>query len=82
MGGTSHAEEATHPPVAVSSANGVNAVGRAVARMEAGVRAVEAAVDGVSLVEDDPDALAIRVLQLESAGCRAIEGAIYRYESE
>jgi len=55
MGRTSSAEVATHPPVAVSSANGINAVGRAVAKMETGVRAVEAAVDGVSIVEDDPD---------------------------
>jgi N4-(beta-N-acetylglucosaminyl)-L-asparaginase len=42
-------------PVAVSSANGLSAVGRAVGRMREGAAAVEAAVDGVALVEDDPD---------------------------
>jgi N4-(beta-N-acetylglucosaminyl)-L-asparaginase len=47
--------EDTRASVAVSSANGIRAVGRAVAEMEAGSPAVEAAVKGVSLVEDDPD---------------------------
>ncbi len=49
------AQSPEHPPVAVSSANGLDAVGRAVRRMEGGAPAVEAAVDGVSIVEDDPD---------------------------
>ena len=49
------AQSPEHPPVAISSANGLEAVGRAVERMEGGVPAVEAAVDGVSVVEDDPD---------------------------
>ncbi len=43
------------PSVAVASANGLEAVGRAVAQMDAGVAAVEAAVNGVAVVEDDPD---------------------------
>lgn len=46
---------AERPPVAVASKNGFEAVRRAVERMEAGAAPVEAAVDGVSLVEADPD---------------------------
>ena len=42
-------------PVAVASWNGLEAVRRAVEQMEAGAAPVEAAVDGVSLVEADPD---------------------------
>jgi N4-(beta-N-acetylglucosaminyl)-L-asparaginase len=42
-------------PTAVASANGLKAVQRAVRRMEAGVPPVEAAVEGVGLVEADPD---------------------------
>lgn len=42
-------------PVAVASANGLQAVGRAVRQMESGVPPVEAAVDGVGLVEADPE---------------------------
>lgn len=42
-------------PVAVASGNGLEAVRLAVARMEAGTSPVEAAVDGVGLVEADPD---------------------------
>jgi N4-(beta-N-acetylglucosaminyl)-L-asparaginase len=49
------AEGPTATPVAIASANGLDAVGRAVDRMEAGVSAVDAAVEGVALVEDDPD---------------------------
>ncbi|MGD8441645.1 MAG: N(4)-(beta-N-acetylglucosaminyl)-L-asparaginase [Holophagae bacterium] len=49
------AQSPEHLPVAVASANGLEAVGRAVRRMEGGAPAVEAAVDGVSVVEDDPD---------------------------
>lgn len=48
-----HAEE--RPSVAVASANGLEAVGRAVAQMDAGISPVEAAVHGVAVVEDDPD---------------------------
>jgi N4-(beta-N-acetylglucosaminyl)-L-asparaginase len=43
------------PPVAVASKNGIEAVRRAVERLEAGVAPVEAAVQGVSTVEADPD---------------------------
>jgi N4-(beta-N-acetylglucosaminyl)-L-asparaginase len=52
----SAAENSTlQPPVAVASKNGLEAVRRAVDRMEAGVAPVEAAVEGVSIVEADPD---------------------------
>ena len=47
------------PPVAVASHNGVEAVRRAVERMEAGVSPVEAAVQGVSVVEADPGDLTV-----------------------
>lgn len=53
--GAATAEERTFASVAVASANGIDAVGRAVAKMEAGSPAVEAAVHGVAVVEDDPD---------------------------
>jgi N4-(beta-N-acetylglucosaminyl)-L-asparaginase len=52
-------DERGRPPVAISSANGLEAVGRAMARMEAGSTAVEAAVEGVALVEDDPDDITV-----------------------
>lgn len=42
-------------PVAVASANGLDAARLAVKNMEAGVRPVDAAVDGVALLEADPD---------------------------
>jgi N4-(beta-N-acetylglucosaminyl)-L-asparaginase len=42
-------------PVAVASANGLQAVRLAVQRMQEGASPVDAAVDGVGLVEDDPD---------------------------
>jgi len=42
-------------PVAVASKNGLEAVGRAVQRMEAGLSPVEAAVEGVGIVEADPN---------------------------
>jgi len=44
-----------HRPVAVASKNGLDAVGRAVQRMEAGLSPVEAAVEGVGIVEADPN---------------------------
>jgi N4-(beta-N-acetylglucosaminyl)-L-asparaginase len=53
------ADPAGDPPVAVASANGLEAVRRAVARMEAGTPAVEAAVAGVAVVEDDPDDITV-----------------------
>jgi len=43
------------PPVAVASKNGLEAVRRAVERMEAGISPVEAAVQGVAVVEADPE---------------------------
>ncbi len=49
------AHAANGSSVAVASANGIDAVGRAVAKMDAGVSPVEAAVHGVAVVEDDPD---------------------------
>ncbi|MDX2437145.1 MAG: N(4)-(beta-N-acetylglucosaminyl)-L-asparaginase [Acidobacteriota bacterium] len=42
-------------PVAVASKNGLEAVGLAVRRMEAGAAPVDAAVDGVAVVEADPE---------------------------
>ena len=53
--GSADAEGPAVDSVAVASANGIDAVGRAVAKMEAGSPAVEAAVHGVAVVEDDPD---------------------------
>jgi N4-(beta-N-acetylglucosaminyl)-L-asparaginase len=49
----------TGQPVAVASANGLEAVRRAVEQMAAGVAPVEAAVEGVGLVEADPDDLTV-----------------------
>jgi len=46
-------------PVAVASANGLEAVRRAVDRMAAGIAPVEAAVEGVGLVEADPEDLTV-----------------------
>jgi len=48
-----------HRPAAVASANGLEAVRLAVQRMEAGVPPVEAAVDGVALVEANPDDITV-----------------------
>jgi N4-(beta-N-acetylglucosaminyl)-L-asparaginase len=42
-------------PVAVSSANGLRTVETACARIAAGAQPIHAAVDGVSLAEDDPE---------------------------
>jgi N4-(beta-N-acetylglucosaminyl)-L-asparaginase len=53
--GATRAHASGEPSVAVASANGLEAVGRAVAQMDAGVSPVEAAVHGVAVVEDDPD---------------------------
>ena len=41
-------------PVAVSSRNGLQAVAKAVERMKAGADPLDAAIDGVAIVEDDP----------------------------
>ena len=53
--GATRAHASGGSSVAVASANGLEAVGRAVAKMDAGVSPVEAAVHGVAVVEDDPD---------------------------
>ena len=42
-------------PIAVSSGNGLPAVGRAVEMMQGGSDPLEAVVAGVSIVEDDPN---------------------------
>jgi N4-(beta-N-acetylglucosaminyl)-L-asparaginase len=56
---TTRSSEATggtgRRPVAVASKNGLEAVRRAVQRMEAGLSPVEAAVEGVGIVEADPN---------------------------
>ena len=54
-GGAAPARAQGPPSVAVASANGLEAVGKAVAQMDVGVSPVEAAVDGVAIVEADPD---------------------------
>ena len=46
-------------PVAVSSSNGLRAVGEAVKRMEAGADPLDAAVAGVNIVEDDPNDMTV-----------------------
>lgn len=48
------AERPATGPVAVASANGLEAVARAVREMQAGAAPVDAAVEGVKLVEVDP----------------------------
>ena len=53
--GATRAHASSGSSVAVASANGIEAVGRTVAKMDAGVSPVEAAVHGVAVVEDDPD---------------------------
>jgi len=53
--GSIRADDEGRPAVAVASANGLEAVGRAVAKMDVGTSPVEAAVHGVAVVEDDPD---------------------------
>jgi N4-(beta-N-acetylglucosaminyl)-L-asparaginase len=46
-------------PVAVSSANGEAAVARAVERMRAGADPLDAAIEGVNIVEDDPEDMTV-----------------------
>jgi N4-(beta-N-acetylglucosaminyl)-L-asparaginase len=46
-------------PVVLSSGNGVPAVQRAMKRLRDGVAPVDAVVDGVTLVEDDPDDMTV-----------------------
>ena len=54
-GAESPARKTGRRPVAVASKNGLEAVGRAVRKMEAGVAPVDAAVHGVAVVEADPE---------------------------
>ncbi len=46
-------------PVAVASANGLRAVTRAVERMRAGADPLDAAIEGVNIVEDDPNDMTV-----------------------
>src|SRR5258708_39442070 len=46
-------------PVAVASANGLRAVARAVERMRAGVDPLDAAIEGVNIIEDDPNDMSV-----------------------
>jgi len=50
-----------HPdhPIAVASANGLKAVERAVQRMTEGSDPLDAAIEGVGLVEDDPEDISV-----------------------
>ncbi len=47
------------PPVCVSSSNGLRAATKAVELMRAGKDTVEAAVEGVAIVEEDPDDMSV-----------------------
>src|SRR5260370_25031684 len=46
-------------PVAVASANGLRAVARAVERMRAGADPLDAAIEGVNIIEDDPNDMTV-----------------------
>ena len=46
-------------PVAISSANGIKAVARAVELMSKGADPLDAAIAGVNLVEDDPNDMTV-----------------------
>src|SRR5713226_9918004 len=46
-------------PVAVASANGRQAVAKAVERMRAGADPLDAAIEGVNIVEDDPNDMSV-----------------------
>src|SRR6266851_3277853 len=46
-------------PVAVASANGLRAVARAVERMRAGADPLDAAIEGVNIIEDDPNDMSV-----------------------
>ena len=71
-------------PVAIASGNGLRAVARAVERMAAGAGPVDAAVDGVGIVEADPEDITVGygglpnedgVVQLDAA---VMDGATMR----
>ena len=80
--------QAEPPAVSVSRANGLRTVERACARAAAGMRPVEAAVEGVSLLEDDPNDMSVGyggmpneegVVELDSCvmdGTRGLAGAV------
>src|SRR5499433_4129975 len=53
-GSQSSMKSAASHPIAVGSANGRRAVARAVERMKAGADPLEAAIEGVNIIEDDP----------------------------
>jgi len=46
-------------PVAVGSANGLRAVARAVERMRGGADPLDAAIEGVNIIEDDPNDMSV-----------------------
>jgi N4-(beta-N-acetylglucosaminyl)-L-asparaginase len=80
-------------PVAVSSSNGLRAVERAVQRMKEGKDPLDAAIEGVNIVEDDPDDMTVGyggvpneegVVQLDACvfhGPTARAGAVASLES-
>ncbi len=80
--------QAEPSPVSVSSANGLRTVERARARAAAGMRPVEAAVEGVTILEDDPNDMSVGygglpneegVVELDSCvmdGTRGLGGAV------
>jgi N4-(beta-N-acetylglucosaminyl)-L-asparaginase len=49
----------TSRPILISSWNGIPAVGRAAARASEGVPLLDAIVEGISLVEDDPEEMSV-----------------------
>src|SRR3954465_7639466 len=53
------AQKPSSLPVAISSANGVKAVERAVELMQKGNDPLEAAIAGVNIVEDDPEDMTV-----------------------
>src|SRR5262249_36662785 len=79
-------------PVAVSSANGIVAVGKAVELMQKGVDPLDAAIAGVNIVEDDPNDMTVGysaipneegVVQLDSSvyhGPSGMAGAVAALE--
>src|SRR4051812_49781094 len=54
-----NAQKPSSLPVAISSANGVKAVERAVELMHKGNDPLEAAIAGVNIVEDDPEDMTV-----------------------
>src|SRR5713101_7620950 len=52
-------EAGSNLPVAVASANGLRAVARAVERMRAGADPLDAAIEGVNIIEDDPNDMSV-----------------------